>query len=64
LLPGDVCGNHTILPAPPQRLGCCLSVLSNARIPAKLKNQSPKARAKKIKLLFFDVDGVLTDGKL
>jgi 3-deoxy-D-manno-octulosonate 8-phosphate phosphatase (KDO 8-P phosphatase) len=25
---------------------------------------SPKARAKKIKLLLFDVDGVLTDGKL
>jgi len=28
------------------------------------KSQSPKARAKKIKLLLFDVDGVLTDGKL
>jgi 3-deoxy-D-manno-octulosonate 8-phosphate phosphatase (KDO 8-P phosphatase) len=28
------------------------------------KTQSPKARAKKIKLLLFDVDGVLTDGKL
>jgi 3-deoxy-D-manno-octulosonate 8-phosphate phosphatase (KDO 8-P phosphatase) len=39
-------------------------VWSNARIPAMLKNQSPKARAKKIKLLLFDVDGVLTDGKL
>src|SRR3954469_21762899 len=25
---------------------------------------NPKARAKKIKLLLFDVDGVLTDGKL
>ena len=24
----------------------------------------PKSRAKKIKLLLFDVDGVLTDGKL
>ena len=28
------------------------------------KTQSPTARAKKIKLLLFDVDGVLTDGKL
>jgi 3-deoxy-D-manno-octulosonate 8-phosphate phosphatase (KDO 8-P phosphatase) len=28
------------------------------------KTESPKARAKKIKLLLFDVDGVLTDGKL
>lgn len=28
------------------------------------KTQSPKARAKRIKLLLFDVDGVLTDGKL
>jgi 3-deoxy-D-manno-octulosonate 8-phosphate phosphatase (KDO 8-P phosphatase) len=28
------------------------------------KQLSPKARAKKIKLLLFDVDGVLTDGKL
>jgi 3-deoxy-D-manno-octulosonate 8-phosphate phosphatase (KDO 8-P phosphatase) len=28
------------------------------------KNLSAKARAKKIKLLLFDVDGVLTDGKL
>jgi 3-deoxy-D-manno-octulosonate 8-phosphate phosphatase (KDO 8-P phosphatase) len=28
------------------------------------KTQSPKARAKKIKLFLFDVDGVLTDGKL
>jgi len=28
------------------------------------KAQSPKLRAKKIKLLLFDVDGVLTDGKL
>jgi 3-deoxy-D-manno-octulosonate 8-phosphate phosphatase (KDO 8-P phosphatase) len=38
--------------------------VSNARIPAMLKNQSPKADGKKIKLLLFDVDGVLTDGKL
>ena len=28
------------------------------------KAQSPKLRAQKIKLLLFDVDGVLTDGKL
>jgi len=28
------------------------------------KSQSAKARARKIKLLLFDVDGVLTDGKL
>jgi 3-deoxy-D-manno-octulosonate 8-phosphate phosphatase (KDO 8-P phosphatase) len=28
------------------------------------KSFSPQARAKKIKLLLFDVDGVLTDGKL
>ena len=28
------------------------------------KSQSAKVRAKKIKLLLFDVDGVLTDGKL
>jgi len=28
------------------------------------KSLSPKARAKKIRLLLFDVDGVLTDGKL
>ncbi len=28
------------------------------------KTQSAKARAKRIKLLLFDVDGVLTDGKL
>ncbi len=28
------------------------------------KTQSPKSRAKKIKLILFDVDGVLTDGKL
>jgi 3-deoxy-D-manno-octulosonate 8-phosphate phosphatase (KDO 8-P phosphatase) len=28
------------------------------------KNASAKARAKKIKLLLFDVDGVLTDGKI
>jgi 3-deoxy-D-manno-octulosonate 8-phosphate phosphatase (KDO 8-P phosphatase) len=29
-----------------------------------LKKLSPRARARKIKLLLFDVDGVLTDGKL
>jgi 3-deoxy-D-manno-octulosonate 8-phosphate phosphatase (KDO 8-P phosphatase) len=28
------------------------------------KRQSPKSRAKRIKLILFDVDGVLTDGKL
>src|SRR5882672_2763057 len=28
------------------------------------KAKSPQLRAKKIKLLLFDVDGVLTDGKL
>jgi 3-deoxy-D-manno-octulosonate 8-phosphate phosphatase (KDO 8-P phosphatase) len=28
------------------------------------KSQSPLSRAKKIKLLLFDVDGVLTDGKI
>jgi 3-deoxy-D-manno-octulosonate 8-phosphate phosphatase (KDO 8-P phosphatase) len=32
--------------------------------PAMPKSQSAKARAKKIKLLLFDVDGVLTDGKI
>jgi 3-deoxy-D-manno-octulosonate 8-phosphate phosphatase (KDO 8-P phosphatase) len=32
--------------------------------PAMAKTQSAKARAKKIKLLLFDVDGVLTDGKI
>ena len=36
----------------------------NARIPAMPKTSSAKARAKKIRLLLFDVDGVLTDGKL
>jgi 3-deoxy-D-manno-octulosonate 8-phosphate phosphatase (KDO 8-P phosphatase) len=36
----------------------------NAKIPAMPKTPSAKARAKKIKLLLFDVDGVLTDGKL
>src|SRR5579863_8407782 len=36
---------------------------SNARIPAMPK-LSAQARARKIKLLLFDVDGVLTDGKL
>src|SRR6185312_12203440 len=36
----------------------------NARIPAMLKKSSAQARARRIKLLLFDVDGVLTDGKL
>jgi 3-deoxy-D-manno-octulosonate 8-phosphate phosphatase (KDO 8-P phosphatase) len=36
----------------------------NAKIPAMPKTSSAKARAKKIRLLLFDVDGVLTDGKL
>jgi 3-deoxy-D-manno-octulosonate 8-phosphate phosphatase (KDO 8-P phosphatase) len=36
----------------------------NAKIPAMPKKQSAKIRAKKIKLLLFDVDGVLTDGKV
>ena len=35
----------------------------NARIPAMAK-PSASSRARKIKLLLFDVDGVLTDGKL
>src|SRR5579863_2956785 len=39
-------------------------VVPNARIAAMPKTQSPKARAKRIKLLLFDVDGVLTDGKI
>jgi 3-deoxy-D-manno-octulosonate 8-phosphate phosphatase (KDO 8-P phosphatase) len=37
---------------------------SNARIPAMPKRSSANIRAKKIKLLLFDVDGVLTDGKI
>ena len=36
----------------------------NARIPAMPKKSSAQARAMRIKLLLFDVDGVLTDGKL
>jgi 3-deoxy-D-manno-octulosonate 8-phosphate phosphatase (KDO 8-P phosphatase) len=36
-------------------------MLKSAAMP---KTQSTKARAKRIKLLLFDVDGVLTDGKL
>jgi len=32
--------------------------------PAMAKSQSAKLRAKKIKLILFDVDGVMTDGKL
>lgn len=39
-------------------------VTLNAKIPAMPKTSSAKARATKIKLLLFDVDGVLTDGKL
>ena len=35
-----------------------------ARIPPMPKPLSAQARARKIKLLLFDVDGVLTDGKL
>jgi 3-deoxy-D-manno-octulosonate 8-phosphate phosphatase (KDO 8-P phosphatase) len=38
--------------------------VGDARIGAMPKTQSSKLRAKKIKLLLFDVDGVLTDGKL
>ena len=38
--------------------------VGDARIGAMPKTQSGKLRAKKIKLLLFDVDGVLTDGKL
>jgi len=37
---------------------------ANAKIAAMPKTLSAKARAKRIKLLLFDVDGVLTDGKL
>jgi 3-deoxy-D-manno-octulosonate 8-phosphate phosphatase (KDO 8-P phosphatase) len=40
------------------------AVEPNAKIPAMSNKSSAKARAKKIKLLLFDVDGVLTDGKL
>ena len=36
----------------------------DARIPAMPTSLSAQARAKKVKLLLFDVDGVLTDGKL
>src|SRR5208337_5037103 len=32
--------------------------------PAMAKSQSARLRARKIKLILFDVDGVLTDGKL
>ena len=32
--------------------------------PAMAKTQSARARASKVKLLLFDVDGVLTDGKI
>jgi 3-deoxy-D-manno-octulosonate 8-phosphate phosphatase (KDO 8-P phosphatase) len=37
--------------------------MPDVRIPA-MPNLSAQARARKIKLLLFDVDGVLTDGKL
>ena len=37
--------------------------MTDVRIPA-MPNLSAQARARKIKLLLFDVDGVLTDGKL
>lgn len=40
------------------------SATTNARIPAMPQAPSAAARAKKIKLLLFDVDGVLTDGKI
>jgi len=43
------------------RIGVCGL---NAKIPAMPKKSSAQARATKIKLLLFDVDGVLTDGKL
>jgi 3-deoxy-D-manno-octulosonate 8-phosphate phosphatase (KDO 8-P phosphatase) len=36
----------------------------DARIPAMHRAESPRNRDRKIKLLLFDVDGVLTDGKL
>ena len=35
----------------------------NAKIAPMAKSQSAKLRAKRIKLILFDVDGVLTDGK-
>jgi 3-deoxy-D-manno-octulosonate 8-phosphate phosphatase (KDO 8-P phosphatase) len=46
-----------------------VAVELNAKIPAmptksSAPNRASQARAKKIKLLLFDVDGVLTDGKL
>jgi 3-deoxy-D-manno-octulosonate 8-phosphate phosphatase (KDO 8-P phosphatase) len=44
-------------------LGGC-SYVGSARIRRMPKTQSARARAKKIKLLLFDVDGVLTDGKI
>jgi 3-deoxy-D-manno-octulosonate 8-phosphate phosphatase (KDO 8-P phosphatase) len=40
------------------------AILSDARIAEMPKTISADVRAKKIKLLLFDVDGVLTDGKL
>jgi 3-deoxy-D-manno-octulosonate 8-phosphate phosphatase (KDO 8-P phosphatase) len=41
-----------------------ITLATNVKIPAMPKNISASARARKIKLLLFDVDGVLTDGKL
>lgn len=38
--------------------------MPNVRIPAMPRTSSAAARARKIKLLLFDVDGVLTDGKI
>ncbi len=48
------------------RLVSCraLDLLKSARIAAMPKSPSAKSRARRIKLLLFDVDGVLTDGKL
>jgi len=41
-----------------------ITIAINVKIPAMAKSISAQARARKIKLLLFDVDGVLTDGKL
>lgn len=41
-----------------------MSPRANARIPSMAKSYSATARARKIKLILFDVDGVLTDGKI
>ena len=45
------------------RAGWPVKCRTAAKIPAMPK-LSPQARARKIKILLFDVDGVLTDGKL